>query len=188
MSLLKTFLSNLLLLLLAGATWWLAENLAPKDTVEAKADSSTVDYYSKNIKRIALTPEGKPKEVLFARRMEHHKDDNSTVMNQPVMTLHKKGGEPWVIRSDSGISQGDGKAVLLNGKVFITRKDSKGKELKIITANVKYLPDQDFAETAEPLRMLAEGDETRATGAQVQFEPTLKITLLADVWRKHETH
>lgn len=183
----KTFATNLLLFLLAGFTWWLAERLVPKDTAEAKVDSSQIDYYSSHIRRAVLTPEGKPKEVLVAERMEHHKDDNRTVMDRPVMTLYKTGGEPWVIHAETGTSLSGGKAVLLHGKVLITRKDSKGKELKIITSNVKYTPDTEFAETAEPVRMLAEGEETRATGAQVYFEPVLKINLLADVWRKHET-
>jgi hypothetical protein len=78
--------------------------------------------------------------------------------------------------------------VLLHGKVLITRKNDKGEELKIFTSNVKYTPDTEYAETAEFVRMEAKDDITTGTGAQVYFEPVLKINLLADVRRKHETH
>jgi lipopolysaccharide export system protein LptC len=184
----RAIANNLLLLLLAGGTWWLAENLTPKDTVEAKVDTSQIDYYSKNIHRTVLNPDGKPKEVLFAELMTHYKDDNRTAMDKPVMTLYKKGGEPWVIHAEKGTSLAGGNAVLLHGKVLITRKNDKGEEMKIYTSNVKYTPDKEYAETADRLLMVSKDDTTSGTGAQVYFEPVLKINLLADVRRKHETH
>ncbi len=185
---LRTLATRLILILLAGGSWWLAEILAPKDEAVSKVDNSQIDYYSKNIHRTELTPEGAIKQVLFAERMIHYKDDNRTEMDKPVMTLYKKGGEPWIIHSERGTSQAAGKPVLLHGKVLITRKDSKGEELKIFTSNVKYTPDQDYAETAEHVLMLGKDDATSGNGAQVYFEPVLKIKLLADVRRKHETH
>jgi lipopolysaccharide export system protein LptC len=186
---LRTLATHLLLAALAVGTWWLAESLAPKDEAAAKVDASRVDYYSKNIRRTVLTPEGTPKEVLFAETMTHYKDDNRTDMVMPVMTLYKKTGEePWVVRSEKGTSLAGGGAVLLRGKVLITRQDRKNGDLKIITANVRYIPDRDYAETKEHVQILAKDDETSADGAEVYFEPTLKINLLADVRRKHETH
>jgi len=184
----KSVANHLLLLLLAGGSWWLAENLAPKDNGGAKVDTSQVDYYSKNIHRTVLTPEGVPKEVLFAELMTHYKDDNRTVMDKPVMTLYKKGGEPWIIHAEKGTSLAGGTAVLLHGNVLITRKNDKGEEMKIYTANVKYTPETEYAETAERVLMEAKDDTTSGTGAQVYFEPVLRINLLANVRRKHETH
>lgn len=186
---LRSLATRMLLVLLALASWWLAERLTPKDESAPKsADNSQVDYYSKNIRRTVLTPEGVPKEILLAEVMTHYKDDNRTEMENPVMVLYKKDGEPWVIRSERSTSLAEGQAVLLRGKVLITRKDSKGDELKIVTSNVKYTPDKDYAETQEHLLMLSKDDTTSATGAEVTFEPVLKVNLLADVRRKHETH
>lgn len=184
----KTLLTHLFLALLAAGSWWLAEQLSPQDKAAAKADNSQIDYYSKNIHRTVLTPEGAPKEVLFAEVMTHYKDDDRTEMERPVMKLHKKDGEPWVIRAEASTSRAGGEAVLLRGKVVITRKDKKGGEVKIVTSNVKYIPDRDYAETREHVLMLATDDATSAEGAEVYFEPVLKIKLLADVRRKHETH
>lgn len=184
----RTIIINLALLLLAGGSWWLAESLVQKETLEAKVDKSQIDYFAKNIHRTVLSPEGKPEEVLFAELMTHYKDDNRTVLDKPTMTLYKSGGEPWVIHSEKGTSLSGGEAVLLHGKVLITRSNDKGEELKIHTSNVKYIPDKDYAETAERVLMLSKDDATSGTGAQVYFEPVLVINLLADVRRKHETH
>jgi len=184
----RAIATNLTLLLLAGGSWWLAESLVQKEAVEAQVDNSQIDYFAKNIQRTVLSPEGKPEEVLFAELMTHYKDDNRTVMDKPTMTLYKKGGEPWIIHAEKGTSLAGGEAVLLHGKVLISRDNGKGEELKIHTSNVKYIPDKDYAETAERILMVSKDDATSGTGAQVYFEPVLKINLLADVRRKHETH
>ncbi len=183
----KTIASYLILLALAGGTWWLADRLSPEQAPESRVDQSQVDYYSKNIHRTVLNMEGKPKEVLFAELMTHYKDDDRTEMVKPVLTLYKSKGEPWIIHSDTGTSLSGGKAVLLHGDVLITRKNDKGEELRIITKNVKYNPETEYAETAEHVLMLGPHDASSGTGAQIYFEPTLKINLLADVRRKHET-
>ncbi|MCX7109069.1 MAG: LPS export ABC transporter periplasmic protein LptC [Proteobacteria bacterium] len=182
----RAIASKLILVLLAGGTWWLAEKLTPKDIFQHNVGHDPVDYYSKNIHRTVLTAEGLPKEDLFAPLMTHYKDDDRTELDKPVQTLYKEGGEPWVIHSDAGTLLSGGKAVLLRGDVLITRKNEKGEELRIMTSNVKYIPDQEYAETAEHVLMLGPDDASSGTGAQVYFEPFLVINLLADVRRKHE--
>jgi lipopolysaccharide export system protein LptC len=185
---LRSFAIRLLLVLLAAGSWWLADQLTPKDEKVAKLDNSPVDYYSKNLHRTVLTPEGRVKEALFTEQMTHYKDDGRTEMEKPVMTLYQQQGEPWVIHAESAISEAEGKNVLMRGKVLITRKDNKGEEMKIVTSNVTYQPDLNYAETAEHILMLTRDDATSAMGAKVHFEPALSVKLLADVRRKHETH
>ena len=174
------------LILLAGGTWWLAETLAPKEVTEQKVEHDQIDYYSKNIHRTVLTEEGIAKEMLFAPLMTHYKNDDRTELDKPTQTLYKKDGEPWVIHSDWGTLTAGGKEVFLRGDVLITRKNEKGDELRIMTTNVKYIPEKEYAETDEHVLMLGPDDASSGTGAQVYFKPDLKINLLADVKRKHE--
>lgn len=178
---------NLALFIAAAGTWWLAESLVPQEPPPPKLDGGQIDYISKNIRRTVLTAEGKTKEVLVAELMTHYKNDDRTELEKPVMTLYKEKGEPWVIRSDTGTSLSGGEAVWLRGNVLITRKNDKGEEMKIITRNVKYIPNKDYAETSEHVLMVSSSDTTSGEGAQVYFEPVLKINLLGDVRRKHET-
>lgn len=178
--------SKLALMLLAGGSWWLAQTLTPKEVIEPKVDPSQVDYYSKDITRTVLNAEGKPKERLFTPLLTHYKDDDRTELDQPTQTLFKTDGQPWVIHSESGTLVSGGKEVLLHGDVLITRNNDKGEELRIMTSNVKYIPDRNYAETDEHVLMLGPNDASSGTGGQVYFEPVLQINLLAEVRRKHE--
>lgn len=179
--------SKLALVLLAIGSLWLVKELGPKDVSEPKkVDKSQVDYYSKNLTRTVLTPEGTLKEKLFAPLLTHYKNDDRTELDKPIQTLFKKEGRPWVIQSESGTLTAGGKEVFLHGDVLITRMNDKGEELKIVTSHVKYIPDQEYAETDEHVLMIGPGDASSGNGAQVNFEPYLQIKLLADVRRKHE--
>lgn len=172
--------------LLAVASFWLAEQLTPKEENGARRERSVVDYYSKGIKRTVLSTEGKPTQTLFADTMTHYQNDDRTEMEKPEMTLYQEGKSPWVIHSETATALSGGTAVLLNGDVLITRKTEDGETIRIITRNVKYDPKAEYAETAEDVVIHAPSDETHATGMKVHFKPQLNFNLLADVRRKHE--
>jgi lipopolysaccharide export system protein LptC len=176
----------LLLALAAGGSWWLAELLAPSDEKNATQDLGPVDYYSKQLRRTVLDETGQPKETLVAKTLTHYKKGDRAEMEKPVMTLFKQGGKPWIIEAETGTSLPKANIVFMNGEVLISRENERGEKLKIITRNVKYEPGKHYAETAEPTRMLAPDDTLDSKGAQIQFEPSLLIKLLADVRRKHE--
>lgn len=176
-----------LLTALAAGTWWLADALMPKEPSTPKLSRGKIDYYSTNVSRTVMTPEGKPKSLLFSVTMTHFKDSDRTEMEKPVMTLYKPDASPWIIHADTATSLSGGSAVLLNGNVLITRETNQGDIVQIITRNVKYDPDKNYAETAERATILGPQDELSGTGMQVYFEPELKANLLANVRRKHET-
>lgn len=171
---------------LAAGTWWLADYLTPKEAPVTKQSRGKVDYYSTNVSRTVMTPQGKPKSLLFAVTMTHYTGTDETEMEKPVMTLYKPDASPWVIHADTATSLSGGSAVYLNGNVLITRETSRGDIFRIVTRNVKYDPDKDYAETAEHATIFGPQDELSGTGMQVYFEPELKANLLADVRRKHD--
>lgn len=185
----KTVGTYLALAALAAATWWLADILTPTEEKAARPDRSQIDYYSTNITRTVLDLQGKPKELLFAVTMTHYKNDDRTEMDKPVMTLYKKEGEqPWVINADKGSVLAGGKVIWLRGNVLITRDTGKNGFVQIVTKNVRYEPDKDYAQTQAHVLIRGPRDEVTGTGMQVYFEPAFKANLLADVWRKHEMH
>lgn len=174
--------------LLAVVSGWLADRLSPMDENGPRKQPSLVDYYSRQIKRIVLTEDGKPDQVLFAETMTHYQKDDRTEMDRPEMTLYREGKPPWVIQSETATLVSGDSAVLLNGEVLIKRDTDAGETLQIITRNVKYDPKTEYAETAEDVIIRSPKDETHATGMQVYFKPQLKFNLLAEVRRKHEIH
>jgi lipopolysaccharide export system protein LptC len=184
----KTLGNYVALGVLAAVSWWLADRLTPDEEKTAPADRSQIDYYSTNITRTVLDTTGKPKELLFAVKMTHYKNDDRTEMDKPVMTLYKKEGEqPWVINAEKGTVLANGKVIFLRGNVLITRDAGKSGLIRIVTKNVKYQPDKNYAETRHRVVIRSAQDEVTGTGMQVYFEPEFRANLLADVRRKHET-
>lgn len=176
------------LLLLGGVSWWLAETMLPADETASAPKYGPVDYYSKNVRRIDYGVDGKPKKALVARTMTHYKTDDRTELEKPVMTLNRRDGSaPWVIDSDSAVTLSGGEDIFLQGDVLITKETSNGDQLKIITRNVKYSPQKNYAETSEDVLMFTHQDELSGTGMQAQLEPDLVLKILGNVRRKHET-
>lgn len=182
----KTYVS---LCVIAGVTAWLAEYVTPKPEKMPSADISQIDYYSTNIRRMVMDTDGKPKEVLFAEGLQHFKNDDHTEMQKPVMTLYNGEGEsPWIIHSDTSKALSGNRTIWMNGNVLITRETEKNGLIRIITSNVKFKPRRDYAETQEFAQILSDHDETIGNGVQIHFKPQLNVTILANVWRKHEMH
>lgn len=183
----KTVATQLVLILLAAGAWWLAEELTPKESPTDRPNADQIDYYSTQVTRTVMTPEGKPKEVLVSESMTHYKGDDRTELVKPVMTLLKQGNQhPWTIKGETGTVLAGGTRILVNGEVLISRTTEQGEPIQIFTRNVRYEPNRNYAETDEKVLMLSPQDETRGTGMQAFFEPELKFNLLAHVRRKHE--
>ena len=177
----------LALILVAGGSYWLGEQLFPKESAKPKQARGEIDYYTNHINRMVMDVHGKPKELLVADALVHFQLDDRTEMDKPVMTLFQGDDPPWIIRAETGKTLAEGAEVFLNGDVLITRESKQGDTFKIVTRNVKYLPDQHYAETAEPVLMFGPKDRLSGTGMQVHFEPQLVARLLSNVKRTHET-
>jgi len=183
----KSIALHLLLLIAAGTSWWAAERMFPEELAESREDLGTIDYYSKGVRRTAHDANGKMENLLVAVTMLHYKSDGRTELEQPVMTLTSTDGKPpWIIESETGVLEADGELILLNGKVRISKKNEKGEELKIFTRDVRYRPPEEYAETAERVRMVTPTDELTGTGMQTTFKPNLILKILSEVRRKHE--
>lgn len=172
-------------ILLVAGTWWFANHIKLSEPAP-KRESGQVDYYTTNLIRTVMNAEGIPKETLIAERMTHYKNDDHSFLVLPVMTLFKEGKKPWIIHSKTATLLEGGKTILMHDDVLVTRELSDGGQTEITTRNVTYIPDKNYAETAEDAQMVAPHDKVTGHGAQIYFEPDLLITLLSQVRRRHE--
>ena len=172
-------------ILLVAGTWWLANHIKLGEPA-SKRESGQVDYYTTKLIRTVMNAEGIPKETLTAERMTHYKNDDHSFLVQPVMTLFKKDQKPWVIHAKTATLLAGGDTILMHDDVLVTRELSDGGEMVITTRNVTYIPDKNYAETAEDAQVVSPGDKTTGHGAQIYFEPDLLINLLSKVKRWHE--
>lgn len=172
-------------LLLVAATWWFADQLKLVEPA-LKRETGQVDYYSTKLTRTVINADGLPKETLYAERLTHYKNDDHSFMEQPVMTLFKEGEKPWIVHARTATLLAGGETVLMHDDVLVTREMSDGGQMEITSRNVTYIPDRNYAETAEDAQIVAPHEKTTGHGAQIYFEPDLLITLLSQVRRWHE--
>jgi lipopolysaccharide export system protein LptC len=185
----NTFWSYLIFSVLAILSGWMASYLMPREETTVQANQpGKIDYYSKNVKRTVMGLDGKPKQLLFAARLNHYQEDNHTELSEAVLTLYGRSGPPWIIRSDAALLPAESDTIYLNGNVIITRdSDKTGRTIKIVTRDARVQPDQDYAETSEFIQVLSPPDQLSGKGAQVYFGENLKITVLSNVRRTHES-
>jgi len=177
-----------ILLLVAGTSWWLASQPPPQAPTAAPTESSLreVDYTVVGLNSTTMAATGLPARTLQARELRHFPADDTTELDQPVLTVHQAQGPPWLIESDTGWVSADGTLVLLNGEVHITREAGMdNRPIRLDTHNVRVQPYQDYAETDEPVRVRSGKDRVDAVGMQAWLRSPARIKLLADVKGHH---
>jgi len=168
-------------------SWWLAGTLGPHDEGHRKAKAGRVDYYTKGLRRTVMGVDGNPKEYLVSQEMVHYEEEDTAELSRPVITLFVKDGPPWVINSETAKIPGNSEFIFLNGDVLVERDANKdGRTMRIETTNVRTIPDKDYAETDEYIRVISPPDFMTGTGATINFGDNLTYRILHDVRRRHD--
>jgi lipopolysaccharide export system protein LptC len=172
---------------IALASWWLAFSYGPHEDDKKKGKPGRVDYFSKGLQRTVMDEAGNPKEFLVADEMVHYEEENTAILSRPIMTLYVKEGPPWVIHSETAKIPGDSEFIFLNGEVLVERDENKdGRTMRIETTNVRTIPDKDYAETDDYIRVISPPDFMTGTGATINFGSNLNYRILHDVRRRHD--
>jgi lipopolysaccharide export system protein LptC len=180
-------LIGVLLFLLAGASWWLAEtNEAPEEAIDF-AGPRQVDYYLRDVNTTSMDTEGKRIRTLYSPKAKHFMGDDTTELEKPILTIYREQEPPWKIRSENGWVSPDGTVINLNGKVRITREADLGiRPVQLDTHNLRVQPEQDYAETDEEVRVRSYGDWLHGTGMRAWLRHPVKVKLLKDVTSFYE--
>lgn len=181
----KTYLY---LAVVALMSWWLVELTGVDLAYHGQVPAHSPDYSSKGYTKWEMNELGSLKSKLLSDEMIHYSDDGTTHMVNPVMFFHNEKTPPWVIKSETGILSGDGKDLLLNGKVAIDRAKAEGvSQLTINTSALKVKPETSYAETSEWAELISPPNKTTGTGMKLTYAQPIHLELLANVKGKYET-
>ncbi len=190
----RTFWQNtrtyVLLLALAGLSWWLVEifHLVDEDITEvAKLPKHSPDYISKGYQKREMDEQGILKSELFAEEMLHYSDDGITHMTRPIITFFNADEPPWVIKSDTGTLSTDGKHLLLNGRVYISKdKSENSRQMIMETTNLRVRTKENYAEGDEWAKLSSPPHWAEGIGVQMVFKKPISLKLLANVKSYYE--
>ena len=178
--------SNLLLIIiflfLAGTTSWLSNRGANDVSTQSRRAQHLPDFYMENVVSTEMDEQGMPARQLLAQKIVHYPDDGSSDYLKPRMVVLEQEKPPWKFRASAAHQSGDGKTLLLQGKVNIDRESGHGVEpMHVITRDLKINTETEFAETDQPILMLSLKDKTEGVGMQAWMKSPMKIKLLSKV-------
>jgi lipopolysaccharide export system protein LptC len=138
------------LLALVAVSWFWLHWQQQRERREALSRAHRPDYYLEGFNTIEMGPDGLPKRRLKAARMEHFADDNTLELTAPELELSNPPEMPWRVVADHAWVSADRNTVWLRGKVTAWRDfASGGRELEVVTEQVKVLVDKQQAETEQ---------------------------------------
>lgn len=123
----RRLLLALLLLVLAGGTWWLAHNLtAVKPTFDGHLRHDP-DYIIDNFHTTVMNERGVRQYILTGTRLTHYGDDESSDIDKPYLIKYSADAPPVRTRAEHGWMPKDGEVIVLTDNVQVTRERNKGR-------------------------------------------------------------
>lgn len=114
----------LLLLALAGGSWWLARSLtATKPTFDGHLRHDP-DYIVEHFTATVMNEDGRRQYTLTGPRLIHYGDDESSDIDQPRLVKYSDDAPPIRSRADRGWMPKDNDVIVLTGNVQVIRERS----------------------------------------------------------------
>lgn len=182
----REWLPLLPLLLLLAATYWLNLQVQP---LPPKPDSSKrhdPDFIVSKFSAATLNEQGVPRYIVYAQKMVHYPDDDSTHLEEPQLSSFNAGGPPVYVFAKQGEVSSKGEEIFLRDEVKLLRAASATQsEMTLTTTFLHVIPDRDLADTDRPVTMKDAYNIVHATGMQFDNKARI-IKLLAQVRSEHE--
>jgi lipopolysaccharide export system protein LptC len=171
----------IILLLLASASAWLLNKLTTDESTVSSEFSHDPDYYMENFTTWTMAEDGKPRNILNADYMAHYPDSDTTELTNPRLEVFRKDKLPINIIADKGWVTDGNEVILLTGNVRLWEEDAEGNTgMEIITSDVKILPDQEYAETEKPAKLIRGKITINTTGMRAWMRES-RLELLNNV-------
>lgn len=185
---LRKALNYLIFALIAAAVaalgYW---NIAPdgdRQTQPAGTDSA-IDFYVLGARTVQYQDDGKLHYRMTADKLEHLKASDITLVSQPQLDLYRGSELPWKVTSQRAEVSPGGTEVELIDDVRIARTDAKGRPTIITSSRMTVIPDQEYAQTKQAVRIVAANGVTTAQGMKAYLNDG-RMLLLSNVRGQHE--
>jgi len=176
----------LIALLLVAVGYW---NIRPESFMQeapvAQGEESPIDFYVINSRTVQYQPDGKRNYELSAEKVEHIKATDISLLTRPDLRSYRGSELPWHVTSERGEVGPQGEEVELIDNVRVERTDTKGRPTIITSSRMTVLPEKDYAETRQPVRIVAANGVTTATGMKAYLNEG-RMLLLSNVRGQHE--
>lgn len=109
------------LIALAALSWWLPTALTPRGSLLDSESRHEPDYSIENFTATEMNAQGQRKHVLRAAKLVHYADDDTSDLTQPYLIQYPPDAAPVHTRADRGRVSPNGKEILMQDNVRVTR-------------------------------------------------------------------
>jgi lipopolysaccharide export system protein LptC len=109
------------LIALAALSWWLPNATTTRSGLFDSESRHDPDYIIDNFTATEMNAQGQRKHELRAAKLVHYADDDSADLTQPYLIQFPPDAAPVHTRADRGRVSPDGKEILMQGNVRVTR-------------------------------------------------------------------
>lgn len=168
----------------AALGYW---NLAPDNVRQAQqaGDESVVDFYVIGARTVQFQDDGKLHYRMTADKLEHIKNTDITLIDTPKLDLYRGTELPWKVTSQRAEVSPGGTEVELIDDVRIARTDAKNRPTIITSSRMTVIPDKEYAQTEQAVRIVAANGVTTAQGMKAYLNDG-RMILQSNVRGQHE--
>jgi lipopolysaccharide export system protein LptC len=171
----------LLLSALAALTFWLDRIVQPPAAGRGGHVRHDPDYIVDGLSAIRMASDGSVKHTLYAERMMHYPDDDSTHLRAPRFVSYATAQSPVTITAREGLVSSEGENIYFQDDVLVKRAPFAGKsELTMRTSYLHVIPDDNIARTDRPVTLTDANTVVNAVGLELNSE-TRVLKLFSNV-------
>jgi len=138
------------LAVLAGLTFWLERLSQPRAEATDDRQRHDPDFYVDGLQLRRFDDEGRLQYSLFAQRMVHYPDDDTTEVLAPRLSWHRAPVQ--VLSADRATIDGPGETVILEGNVQLTRPATRqALAMTVQTPVLTVHPERETVHTEAPV-------------------------------------
>jgi lipopolysaccharide export system protein LptC len=134
--------------------------------------SNVPDWYIQHAKMTNINAQGLVSAILTSPHLKHFTDKNVIHIETPFLITYDKSRVPWHIHANKGLAyQGKNKKIDLIGDVSILQLPGKtSNNAKLTTTQMSYFPNQNIAETNEPVTITEPGSIMHSVGFRANLK------------------
>lgn len=180
----NTLILALIAVVVAALGYW---NLAPDTDRQARqnANDNAIDFYVVGARTVQFQDDGKLHYRMTADKLEHVKSTDITLIEKPKLDLYRGSELPWNVTSQRAEVSPGGVEVELIDDVRIARTDAKNRPTIITSSRMTVIPDKEYAQTEQAVRIVAANGVTTAQGMKAYLNDG-RMLLQSNVRGQHE--
>ena len=180
----NTLILALIAVVVAALGYW---NLTPDTDRQARqnANDNVIYFYVVGARAVQFQDDGKLHYRMTADKLEHVKSTDITLIEKPKLDLYRGSELPWNVTSQRAEVSPGGIEVELIDDVRIARTDAKNRPTIITSSRMTVIPDKEYAQTEQAVRIVAANGVTTAQGMKAYLNDG-RMLLQSNVRGQHE--